>query len=107
MKTKIQYTNKKFKGGYVGMNDEAAKQLHIPFRHSCPAHTVVIFKKEPHDVRYTTIRHEEAERYFVKDMHKNRKQSHLMALRFENYNKPFPKTQIKYNLKKMGFLKKK
>jgi len=107
MKYKIEYTNKKLKGGYIGMNNEAAKQLHVPFRHKCPEHTVVIFRKVPHSVRTNTIRHEEAERYFVKDLHMNRKKSHLQALRFENYNKPFPKTQIKYNLEKMGFLRKK
>ena len=107
MKDKIEYSNKKFKGGYIGMNEEAAKQLHIPFKHKHPEHTIEIYHKLPHDVRYTTIRHEEAEEYFVKNLHKNRQQSHAMALRFENRKVPFPKTNIKYNLKKMGFLPKK
>lgn len=103
MEYRIQYVNRKIKGGYIGMNSEASKQLNIPFKHKRPKHTIVIYKKVPHSVREATIRHEQAEKYFVKEKHLNRKMSHYNALRFENVNKPFPKKNIKKELKKMGF----
>jgi len=103
MKYKIEYVNKKIKGGYIGLNAEAAKQLHIPFHHKHPEHTILIYKKVPKDVRTTTEHHEMAEEYFVKNLHEGRKESHYNALRFENLNKPFPTNNIKQKLKEMKF----
>jgi hypothetical protein len=102
MKTNIEYIKKKIKGGYIGMNLEASKQLHLPYKHKHPEHTILVYHDVPKDVRVATIRHEEAERYAVRCLHKNRKNSHNFALKFENKNKPFPQNDIKRKLKQMG-----
>lgn len=103
MKYKIKYTQKKFKGGYIGMNSEAARQLKIPFKHKQPKHTIVIYDKSSKGVKRTTIEHEKAESYFVRALGMSRKKSHYNALRFENLGKPFPQENIRRELKSMGF----
>ena len=102
MKTKIEYVKKKLKYGFIGMNKNAAKVHHIPYKHKQPEHTIIVYKKVSKPVRVATIRHEEMERYLMKK-HLSYKKAHYNALRFENLNKPFPKTNIKQKLKKMGF----
>lgn len=100
MKEKIEY-RKKIEKGYIGMNKFAAKSLHIPFKHN--EHTIEIKKDLPKKVRVHTIRHEEAEEYYMKNKHYSYHQAHKKALEFEKLNKPFPKTHIKQKLKKMNF----
>lgn len=90
MKTKIEYTNKKLKYGFIGMNKEAAKAHHIPFKHKNPEHTIIVYQKVPKDVRVATIRHEEMERYLMHTKHYNYHKAHNLALNFEKLNKPFP-----------------
>ena len=103
MKYKIKYTQKKIKGGYIGMNSEAARQLKIPFKHKKPKHTIVIYDKLSKGVKRTTIEHEKAESYFVRALGMGRKKSHYNALRFEKLDKPFPQENIRRELKNMGF----
>jgi hypothetical protein len=103
MKYKIQYVKNKLKGGYIGMNAEAAKQLNIPFKHKSPQHTLVIYNGVSKAIQKTTINHEKAERYFVSILNMRRKKSHYNALRFENLGIPFPSTNIKSKLKEVNF----
>lgn len=103
MKTKIQYTKKKMKYGFIGMNVEAARAHKIPFKHKHPEHTILIYKKEPKDVRVATERHEEMESYLMRTKHFPYKRAHKNALRFENFNIPFPKKDIKRKLKEVHF----
>ena len=103
MKYKIEY-KKKIPYGYIGMNKYAAKPHHIVWNHKKhPEHTIEIKKGLPHSVKVATIRHEEIEEYLMKNKHMGYHKAHSNALRFENYNKPFPNTRIKEKLKKMGF----
>lgn len=105
MKYKVQYVKNKLRGGYIGLNYGASKQLHIPFKHKHPKHTILIYHNIPHNVRQTTIAHEKAESYAIKCLKMNREKSHKLALRFETLGKPFPTYNIKQNLTRMGFLK--
>lgn len=101
MKEKIEY-RKEISKGYIGMNKFAAKSLHIPFNHN--EHTIEIKKDLPKKIRVHTIRHEEAEIYYMKNKHLSYKKAHQKALKFEKKEVPFPKTNIKQKLKRMGFV---
>lgn len=104
MKTQIQYVNKKIKpGNWIGMNVNASKKLHVPFKHKHPEHTIEIYRRMPKDVRVATEHHEEMESYLMNSKHYKYPKAHNVALRFENMDKPFPKKNIKENLDKMGF----
>ena len=103
MEYQIQYKKKKDKYGFIGMNKYASKAHNIPYNHKKPAHTLTVYKKVPHSVRVATINHEKCEAYLMKNKHMSYRKAHYNALRFENTGKPFPKTRIKENLKKMGF----
>jgi len=83
MKYKIEYIKKKTKYGFIGMNAEAAKEWHIPFKHRHPEHTLIIYKKVPHDVRITTIKHEEIEEHLIKNKHMHYHPAHDIALKYE------------------------
>ncbi len=114
MKYQLDYKKKKIKpGGYIGMNFFAAKSTEhyhhkkIPFRHRHPEHILEVYKKVPKHVRLDTIRHEECEEYFMKNYHYDYHKAHKLALRFEKYNVPFPKRNIKEKLKEIGLIKKK
>lgn len=114
MKTYIQYVNKKPKG-YIGNNKIASSVHHIPWNHKKhPEKTIEIYKHMPHSFKVQTEHHECAERWkeneLIKKGYSPKKAyhyAHAFALKFEEKSVPFPKTQIKRNLVKMGFLRRK
>lgn len=102
MKTNIEYIKKKTKYGFIGMNNDAAKSHHIPYKHKHPEHTILVYRNVPKDVRVNTIRHEEMERYLMHKKHYDYKHAHKLALKFEDLKRPFPSSNIKQRLKQMG-----
>lgn len=107
MKPKIQYISKKKKGGYIGMNARASRSLKIEeHRRKHPEHTIQVYKKMSHKQKVNTIRHEEAEYYFMKNKHYSYKKAHQKAIEFEKLNIPFPKKNVKRELVKIGFIRK-
>jgi len=103
MRYQIEYKDKKTKYGFIGMNKFAALAHKILYKHKHPEHVLEIYGKVPKKVRLHTIRHEMAEEYFMKNKKYPYKKAHKLALKFEELNKPFPKTNIKRKLKEMGF----
>lgn len=83
MKYKIEYVKNKVKGGWIGMNKFASAEHGLPYFHKHPEHTLVIYKKVPHDVRTTTIKHEKVEEYLMKDKHMHYHPAHDIALKYE------------------------
>ena len=83
MKYKIEYVKNKTKYGYIGMNFFASQEHSIPFVHRKPEHTLIIYKKVPHDVRITTIKHEEVESFLMKNKHMHYHPAHDIALKYE------------------------
>ena len=66
MKYRIEYVKKPIgkdgKGNvYVGMNAQAARELHVPFNHKKPTHTIVVYKNQSKTERLKTILHEKVE----------------------------------------------
>jgi hypothetical protein len=108
MKYQIQY-KKKIPKGFIGMNFLASKSrtINIPYNHKHPFHTIEIKKGLSKGVRLNTEHHEFCEQYFEKTKHYPYHKSHKLALKFELLGKPFPTYNIKENLTKMGFLKRK
>ena len=100
---KIQYTDKKFKYGYIGMNAYAAKHLKIPFNYKKPKSKIVIYRHLPKDVRVNTIRHERIEAYLMKNKHYSYPRAHKIALKFEELSRTFPEEQVLKKMKKLGF----
>lgn len=105
MNYEIEEEKKKEKFGFIGMNKFAAKAHGIGWPKKHGEHLIRIYKDVPHSVRLHTIRHEECEEYFMKNFHYNYQQAHKMALRFEKYEKPFPKKNARNELKKIGLIK--
>ncbi len=105
MKYEIEEKKKKEKYGFIGMNAFAAKAHGIKWARKHPEHLIKIYKKVPKNVRLHTIRHEECEEYFMKNYHYSYTKAHQLALRFEKYEKPFPKKNIRKELEKMGLIK--
>lgn len=97
MRYKIEYVKKEIPGakGYLGMNQKAAKELHIPFHHKHPAHTVVILKKQSPKMLKSTEVHEEVENYLMRIKHlhyhpaTSKHSAHHIALQYEKLHKPF------------------
>ena len=102
MITQIQY-RKSLPRGYMGMNSEASKELGIPFKHN--SNVIEVKKSLPKHVRVNTIRHEEIERYLMKNKNMRYKHAHKLSLKFEKLNKPFPEKNINRELVKLGILK--
>lgn len=103
MKARIEYRKSKYPGGYIGMNAQAAKALHLKYVKKHPDHIIEIYKKLPHKVKVNTIHHEQMEEYLMKNKHFSYHHAHRNALRFEKFENPFPKKDIKLNLQRMGF----
>jgi hypothetical protein len=103
MKTKIEYIKHKTKYGFIGMNKNTANKKNINWNHKKhPSHIIEVYHDVPKSVRVHTIRHEECEQYLMKNKHYSYKKAHALALKFEKLNKPFPSTNIKRRLIKMG-----
>lgn len=102
MKYKVDYQDKKEKFAFIGMNNRAAKAHGIAFKHKSPEHTIEVYKGVPKSVRLHTLHHEEMEEYQMRVRHLPYHNAHKIALKFENLEKPFPKTKIKEKLKKWG-----
>ena len=94
------------KAGYIGMNKFAAKSLHFPFKHKHPEHTIEVKDGLSKNLRLRTIRHEQAESYFMKNRKYNYKKADALAQKFEKEHRPFPKKDTKRILKRIGFIKK-
>ena len=105
MKYEIEEEKKKEKYGFIGMNIFAARAHGIKWPKKHAEHLIRVYKKVPKSVRLHTIRHEECEEYFMKNYHYPYQKAHQLALRFEKYEKPFPKTNIKKKLEKKGLIK--
>lgn len=74
---KIFFSNKKIKGGWVGINEPAAKAKNI--KTNIKYGQVVVSKKN-----YRTIHHEEIEEHCMRYGHLPYKTAHKIALKFEN-----------------------
>jgi hypothetical protein len=105
MKYEIEEEGKKEKFGFIGMNKFAAKAHGIKWPEKHSEHLIRVYKKVPKSVRLHTIRHEECEEYFMKNYHYNYQKAHQLALKFEKYEIPFPKKDIKEKLIKIGLIK--
>lgn len=79
MKFKIEYKKKKIKGGYIGMNKEAAKAHNIPFHHK---QGVIEIYKTSRPIMRATEKHEEIE-YSLMKKGMNYHQAHKIALKHE------------------------
>jgi hypothetical protein len=102
MKFHIEYVKKEIPGAkqYIGMNAPAAEELHIPFKHKHPAHTVVTIHSLRPSERRSTIRHEEAENYLMRVKHMHYPKAHHLALQYEKLHKPFSIKGVNGLLKK-------
>ncbi len=104
MKYEIEERKEKEKYGFIGMNIFAARAHGINWPKKHGQHVIRIYKKVPKSVRLHTIRHEECEQYFMKNFHYSYHDAHQLALKFEKYEKPFPKKNIKRELEKIGLI---
>lgn len=107
MRFEIEEKKKKEKYGFIGMNEFAAKVHGLKWPKKHGEHLIKIYKKVPKSVRLHTIRHEECEEYFMKNYHYDYQKAHQLALKFERYEKPFPKENIKRRLIKIGLIREK
>jgi len=82
---KIATVPQKIKGGYVGMNEPARRQLHIPGK--LPYGEVVLWSGEHGAVKAHTIEHELIEEHLVRYGHLPRPEAHRVALKFERTRK--------------------
>jgi hypothetical protein len=78
---KVKFVGKKFKGGFVGMNYFAAKELKIPFPYK--KETVVIWKRLPPKAIVHTIAHERAEFSLMKSGKKYHEAHNFLVNKFE------------------------
>lgn len=79
---KVAEVEHKIKGGYIGLNMEAAKQLGI--KTNIPYNEIVRFKGSPKWQKEETTRHELIEEHAVRYGRLCRHDSHLLALAFED-----------------------
>ena len=106
MNTKISYRKNVATPYWYGMNFSAAKSKKIKYNYKKPAHTILVKKDLPKNVRVNTIRHEQAEGYLMRVKKLPYSRAHKKALKFEKLEKPFPKKNIQRKLKSLGILKK-
>jgi len=100
-KTRMATVPKKIKGGFVGMNLEAARSHHIPA--NIPYNEVVVWQSKRHlSEDMDTMEHEMIEKHLMRYYHLPYRAAHKIALKYES-TRLTPK-KIAHDLRKKGLL---